>query len=193
MKESIVLPKIPEVPAELKDEAIKSWISGKLNPFFNALLKVLQQKQKDDSEENTKSNNNKLPIGSWYTQYANSTGVFSDDEEPAVLFGGTWTEPFSTEYVFFRTEGESETRTDGLQLDQFLSHLHYIRKNGTDIEPQSTVWSNTEYPQAVPGGSYGSNQTLGVGLPKTDGTYTLRTGSETRPRNRLIKVWYRES
>ena len=46
------------------------------------------------------------PVGSTYTQYPHQTlGYFSNTENPTHLFGGNWIKIFSTESVFFRTEG----------------------------------------------------------------------------------------
>lgn len=123
------------------------------------------------------------PISAWYVQFT-SSGTFLSAEEPATLFGGgTWSQVFAgTNGEFFKQSGSSggQTRTAGLQPDQFQGHWHqsyYSAGAGTD-------------------GLANTNAITGSGVivrnPVTDGTNgTPRTGSVTEPTNREIKVWKR--
>ena len=58
------------------------------------------------------------PIGSYYTQYpvvgaTTHAAMFPAARTPAQLFGGTWTERFHGEEVFFRTTGAANTPSGG--------------------------------------------------------------------------------
>ena len=64
------------------------------------------------------------PIGDIYVQYPvaesdTETTAFPTALRPATKFGGTWSELYDDENVFFRTKGTNgQTRTNGLSLDQ---------------------------------------------------------------------------
>nr|BDD43793.1 hypothetical protein 12 [Spirochaetaceae bacterium] len=107
------------------------------------------------------------PIGATYVQ-------FPGESDPGSLWSGTtWSTLFDTEGIFFRTEGGNALAFGGgVQTDELKSHSHtYVeaynpqwKGNGTNSKPlHSTMTSNTS----------------SVG------------GTETRPRNRTIRVWVR--
>lgn len=151
---------------------------------------------------------NRYPVGSYYIQFpdANSNDsevAFPTSQSPANLFGGTWTRVWDNEGVFFRTEGDpygegqNHMRTNGKQLDTTQSHRHV---SGTmriwdaitglygDI-PNAVV--NIRYPVARYTDSLTSadlDYTSGL-VQETGGS--PRTGYETRPLNRIIRVWKR--
>jgi hypothetical protein len=125
-----------------------------------------------------------FPVGSFYTQYPNAESsteltAFPLAYRPATLFGGLWEEQFKTG-VFFRTEGgtyESERASNGLQSQALLAHLHAV-----------TYWYGAFHAR----GGWGDYQYLGA-EPAPVGTFNTRNtgGSETRPNNRLFKIWKR--
>ncbi len=158
------------------------------------------------------------PIGVYYTQYpdasSNTDSVeFPVSQRPATLFGGTWAEQWSTESVFFRTRGtDSDTgRTAGLQTDQNKSHTHSIdhdhapvattnggghthgifsddafgASGGTRATLTTGGTAQTKYAEAV------GDHTHSVNLPAFTGTSGSDGGTETRVKNRRIKIWKR--
>lgn len=137
--------------------------------------------------------NRLYPVGSFYVQYPDAASnddatAFPTSARPATMFGGTWVEQFSTEYVFFRTGGASDgatqqTRTSGLSADQFEDHYHDTLSIGHDTSGGVARTSSSQ------GGSVTGYSIIRGAT--TNGTYTLRTGATTEPRNRLIKLWKR--
>lgn len=130
------------------------------------------------------------PVGSFYIQFpdANSNDdatAFPTSKRPATLFGGTWAEQWSTEYIFFRTGGTTgQARSSGLSADQFQGHYHYDYGGQGGTNEVSKV------------SHYASNNTTTTNTGGVLGPYTgehgaVRFGSFTEPRNRLIKVWKR--
>ena len=136
------------------------------------------------------------PVGSFYWQAPSAesntkTTAFPSTEEPGELFGGTWEQRYDDEGLFFKTEGdtlsqtdgENNARTDGLQTDMMQGHYH------------RTI--NVRNAYSGVGGAYflggaGAFNDYPAYEATTDGTNgTPRTGKETRPRNRLFKLWYR--
>lgn len=141
------------------------------------------------------------PVGCFYTQYpsvaSNDKNIaFPISDEPATLFGGTWTQVWNTDAVVFRTEGtpiESETsgRTNGLQTDQFQGHYVSMGYGSAGLSNGSYGIFVDDYSGTVNGwehyGAYWRNLEL-----VTNPIYgTLRCGAETRARNRLVKIWRR--
>lgn len=142
-----------------------------------------------------------FPVGSFYVQYPNENSdtdatAFPSSLRPATLFGGTWEEQWSTEAVFFRTRGgpvdaETDNRTNGLQTDQLQnvsgSFPVPMRVNGGEGTTSGCFIST------VPGNIKNATQTdVTTGrLIEFSLSETGRAGNETRPRNRLMKVWKR--
>jgi len=167
-------------------------ISPELRDYLSALTKVLKDKQIDDYSSSFIV---KLyGVGSHYVQYPSDvTGIDSTDfptsERPATKFGGTWTQEFNTEGVFFRTEGgkSAEYRNYGLQEDA-------IRNITGAIIIGTGVW-NFLSPSALTAWSWttrGSTQgTIANDSIDFDASRVVPTGSENRPINRYIKVWRR--
>jgi hypothetical protein len=138
------------------------------------------------------------PVKAWYTQYPSAesntkTTAFPTADEPAELFGGTWVQYYEDEGLFFKTEGdvlsqtdgENNVRTTGLQTDAGQGHYHAILNNAA-----SNI--GTDQAGSAAGSLSGLNNASKIGAAITDGTNgTPRTGKETRPRNRLFKIWYR--
>ena len=105
------------------------------------------------------------PIGYCYTQYPGTS-------TPSSLFGGTWTLMFNTEGVFFRTEGQGASSFGGgIQSQSVQSHRHGIR-----------------YRQSQSSGG-GSRVLHELNAPTSSTNTEYYGGSETRPRNRTIRVW----
>lgn len=113
--------------------------------------------------------------------------AFPVAERPAALYGGTWTQIYNTDAVFFRTEGDfhesdaqNTNRTDGKQTHQAQSHAHYsyTRSGGSGYNTGD-------------GYAYG---TLSIETSNeiTYGPYgTPLIGYENRPQNRIFLLWKR--
>jgi hypothetical protein len=160
------------------------------------------------------------PVGSWYTQYPESgqsaiDGMFPSSKSPATLFGGTWTERFASEDVFFRTgalgtnRGKQwnsttkayETGTTGIEPDAVRSisgRLPLSREAGFTgsiaagcFKPADEILGcpvSLIYGNAkVPGSNYVPQ---GIDLYFSSG-FETPTDYTNHPKNRLIKVWER--
>lgn len=135
---------------------------------------------------------NAYPVGSFYTQYPDADSstlatAFPDAYRPADLFGGTWVAQWDTEGIDFHTERTNDTglqtRTSGLQADQFQGHEHASTTNSADA-------GITRYAH----GTGGSGYTISTTSTVTDGTNgTPRTGTVTCDSNRLVRIWKRTS
>ena len=136
-----------------------------------------------------------FPIGAFYTQYPNAASntlstAFPSSQEPATLWGGTWTLKWDSDGVFFRTEGGSHTsgRSSGKQDDQFQGHFHDLQVTNRTPDGTSNNAGTSGGSASVPIGE----ESRGVRQPIGDGTNgTPRTGAETRPTNRLFRIWQR--
>jgi len=154
------------------------------------------------------------PIGSYYTQFpltgqSTIAGMFSVSESPSVLFGGTWTEMYVNEDVFFRTGSLGELRgqrwtgtawaTDGvpgIEPDATRNYIAYF--SWTDALGGLAVFTNPlgaavgENPLERPGrGTLGSpNQGVYHSI-RINPSLVIPTSSVNTVRNRLIKVWKR--
>jgi len=139
-----------------------------------------------------------LPINSTYIQFPHVNPItkeyigFRAVDEPAELFGGVWFQMFEEEGVFFRTEGDpfgegqDHKRIDGLQKFQMQGHHHDIHA------PQWSSGGNL----LTGGANTGSGHIFvnNVRQAITDGVNgAIEIGKETRPINRLIRIWKRES
>lgn len=122
----------------------------------------------------------------WPIAASNTTSTaFPTAQRPATRFGGTWTQIWNTDAVFFRTEGDfhasdgqNTNRTDGKQTHQAQGHLHTY----TNIVSSTTLASGTSFGGATANTSAASN----------DGTHgTVLAGYENRPQNRLFLLWKR--
>ena len=141
------------------------------------------------------------PIGSYYTQYAGNNNAFANAENPATLFGGTWSIMWNTEGMYFQTEGGgSMARTNGVQQDairnitgkiegldtssnvQFLTDATQINAEGalfiTEKINRYTI-ANTTSLDSIP---------KGIGF---DASKIVTTDIINHPKNRLIRVWKR--
>lgn len=175
---------IPNLPKDYSDASqIEKWMSG--------IQKLFQSKNDADNKKEIEIKDSRFPVGSWYVQYPSAKSnddatAFPENERPATLFGGTWTEKYADEYVFFRTAGTNgQTRTDGLSEDQIQGHFHNMYYNADD------------HSVGAISGVQGGRGIYYGGLVYTlasDGTNGKpRVGSFTEPRNRIAKYWYRES
>jgi len=133
------------------------------------------------------------PVGSYYVQYPDASSntdatEFPTSQRPATLFGGTWTEQWSTESIFFRTRGTlSDTdRASGSQADAMQGHWHQAYDHSAvgsyadtwvygDKASESSAIAGARVREAVTDGSHG----------------TPRIAAETRVSNRRIKIWKR--
>lgn len=183
---------IPNLPKDYSDaEQLKLWMSG--------IQKIF--KQKNDADAKTE----KLisPVGSWYVQYPSAKSddedtAFPESERPATLFGGTWTEMYGDEGIFFRTFGESEERTDGLQMDAMQRITGTTGNAGIRGSGVTFTGVGVFYDMKVALSSTGENNLdthrLGFDSSRSVSPNTAKTSNtETRGKNRLKKVWYREA
>lgn len=142
------------------------------------------------------------PVGSFYTQYPaektnDLTVAFPLYESPAALFGGTWEEQFTSESIFFRTPGNDGGRTDGLQDSRNKTHDHrvYGTNSGSSSGYANSLTgtgrnsSRVPYWHAYPHG-WGGGRLMATASTSEASTSTF-DGSESRPGNRLIKIWKR--
>jgi len=129
------------------------------------------------------------PVGAYYTQFSEADGSFSSAKSPSALFGGTWALRFNTESVFFRTEGAlaAADRSSGVQEDAFQGHWHEQWGRLANDVGSTVPTPGFENPSTVKADVAGA-----IRSPISDGVNgEPRTAAETRPRNRLIRVWER--
>lgn len=142
------------------------------------------------------------PVGSYYIQYPDASSntdstEFPTSQRPATLFGGTWSEQWATESVYFRTRGtlSDDGRTNGKQEDQ----IQTIAGKVTGQSSQnimgvggSGIFRNADSTEVFSG--TGSALTLPRSAEISAASLTaagVRNGNETRTVNRRIKVWKR--
>lgn len=151
-----------------------------------------------------------FPIGAFFVQYPDAASdtdsiAFPVDKRPASLYGGTWSEVFNTEGVFFRTGGDGGRvditggRSNGLQLDQMQRITGYYAadrflRRGLENEIKEGALSGEEnvtgeHPRAATGNQSGALIFNSADSP--DARASANTAGENRPTNRLIKVWKR--
>ena len=162
------------------------------------------------------------PINSYYTQYpivgaSDLATMFPDTHKPANLFGGTWTEEFLADEVYFRTgqlgshrgqKWDANTNpqwqaggTPGVELDASRNIIADITnpesaKYGAGILGQTLddIFAGAMYSSGIKTGNWA------WGTPGADGRYAeihfdasrvAPTDTTNHPKNRLIKVWRR--
>ena len=88
---------------------------------------------------------NRMPVGSFYTQYAEDDGTFDEDKSPSNLFGGTWQILHNNEGIFLRTEGgyANENRVDGIQGDAIRNIAGTIQIMTTNLAAPTGVFDYT--------------------------------------------------
>lgn len=127
------------------------------------------------------------PVGSFYVQYPNAASNTDSTEfpvayRPATLFGGTWTEQWSSESIGFITRGtlSDEDRVNGFQTDALQVHRHDIIETSSGASENGSRYIQAKY------SLQDSND-----ISKISDPTLARTASVTRIRNRRIKVWKR--
>jgi hypothetical protein len=143
------------------------------------------------------------PVGSYYTQYpvpgeATIAGMFPEWKAPAALFGGTWTELFVGEGVFFKTEGLDGvmTRANGIQGDAIRNitgeygYAAYgaaitVSAGYNSIVSGAFTLGSTGNIRA-PGGVSGDGHKLAL-----NAALVVPTDTYNHPKNRLVKDWER--
>jgi hypothetical protein len=151
---------------------------------------MLIQESSDDKEKLTLDNlatyvmGKVFPIGFIYVQFPGK------DDPDTLGWPGVW-ENVSDEYPgdFFRAEGgDASAFESGQQADAFQGHHHQLKYenqftwpgNGTDV--YRFRYASNDIPYDL------------VQDPITDGSNgTPRTATETRPKNRTIRIWERTS
>lgn len=147
-----------------------------------------------------------FPVGSFYVQYPNAASNTDSTEfpvayRPATLFGGTWTEQWSSESIGFITRGtfSNEDRVNGLQADagQRITGSIAVRKmpgGAQGIPEQDGAFSLGAETATTGYARFGeANASAATYLNFDSGTSTGARVSDThtRIRNRRIKVWKR--
>jgi len=129
------------------------------------------------------------PIGRGkYIQFPDALGNFETLEDPNFKFPNTvWEKMFSTEGVFFRTEGglSSESRaTNKIQPHAFQAHEHrwYF-----DHDNRGTGGSARFIRQVLGYSTFRDTEVI----RSKDGYGTVSISAETRPQNRLMIIWLR--
>lgn len=208
-------------PATLKNVAIPTNIDPELSRYlsdFTREVKMAIETGGFASSNALKGVSNSIvdllwPIGiGIYTQYpaANSNDedvAFPVSQQPSALFPGTTWEPvFNTEAITFRTEGspiedQNDDRTDGLQTDQFQAFQIGATADDAGLRNTWMVAHGRDIAVAKWSAFTGYtglhlNTTLQGSAkqikPVSNGVNgDPRMGMETRPRNRLMKIWKR--
>ncbi len=143
------------------------------------------------------------PIGSFYVQFPDISNnylskAFPDAQKPANLFGGVWEEQWSTDAIFFRTEGgfSNENRaTNGIQdyaIRKIWGWTSWTQANNYDPgEGNTGVFGNTK-PISITGrADEGASDRTGVRNHFDSSAQSLSSDIEVRVKNRIIKVWKR--
>ena len=147
------------------------------------------------------------PVGSQYTMYAVAASddlsvAFPTAKQPATLFGGTWTQLWETDGVFFRTEGRPADGniTNGKQDDQMQGHRHYSGLGVADLGGSTyfgmeAVTGKSVFDDYDADGGTSTRTRAAIGSdPIADPTNgTPRTGGTTYPVNRLFRIYERTS
>jgi hypothetical protein len=147
------------------------------------------------------------PVGSCYTQYPETgqstiANMFPSAKSPATLFGGTWTERYASEDVFFRTGALGTRRgqiwndtakaytTTGATLGIEPDAVRNIQGGAIKGLGDSTVANGAFRFQYF--GTYLFSGSSYSGYDITfDASYSVPTDTTNHPKNRLIKVWER--
>ena len=132
------------------------------------------------------------PIKSFYIQFAEEDGTFDEDKSPSNLFGGIWVLKYNTESVFLRTEGSlsEEGRVNGLQGDA-MQHMTgstwaFLWKQATPNGILNCALGSSRYTLSSNVNNSFCDATLYI-----DNARQVRTASENRVKNRLIRVYER--
>lgn len=140
------------------------------------------------------------PTGSFYVQYPNAASntdatEFPSAYRPATMFGGTWTEVFSSESVFFRTRGSDSNsgRANGYQSSGIPEISGWF---STQIIDKITIYQPTDGTlfryTAVPGNAGKTGGDIDQRVDFSSGRKIGYTSNgETRPKNRRVKIWKR--
>lgn len=155
-----------------------------------------------------------FPIGAFYTQYPNAASntlatAFPSSQEPATLWGGTWALKWDSDGVFFRTEGDNGYsdvtggRSSGLQRDQgqkITGQITIISNDATRVgilafESGALSRTGEDAPGLLDSSATGVTsrpQSLSFdSADSPDSRASATTAGETRPTNRLFRIWQR--
>jgi len=157
--------------------------------------------------------NSTHPVGAYYTQYpvvgaTTHAAMFPANRTPAQLFGGTWTERFSGEEVFFRTTGGNADTSGsqlGTQRGQRWNGSAFVAGGAVGIEPDMIRNATGTFPAGRMAGTvevtgaFSSINTIGSVSSGSAAVHNIRfslsdvvpTGTLNTPRNRLIRIWER--
>jgi hypothetical protein len=127
---------------------------------------------------------NTMPIGAAYIQ-------FPGYNAPNTVFGGTWSAIFDSEGIFFRTPGGNALSFGGgIQADQMQTITGSFRIHGDRDTPVSGAFSNIQRDIRLNTWGSGGGDTDQINFTSANSP-GARTGTETRSRNRTVRVWVR--
>ena len=148
------------------------------------------------------------PVKSYYIQFpltgqSTIAGMFPSTEAPGTLFGGTWTEVFGTEDVFFRTGSTLGTRrgqqwnnttkawatgTPGIEPDAIRNATGTF---GANLQNTDNSITDAFVYAEVASSSVAGNETQNTRGIKLDISRVAPTDTTNHPKNRLFKIWKR--
>jgi hypothetical protein len=138
--------------------------------------------------------NDAWPVGAFYTQYpltgqSSLADMFPSSESPATLFGGTWTEMYADEKVFFMggLSSVESNRSAGIQEDAIRNITAGWNSAFCSIGSASgalSISGEGVRPNSYSNSGYATNASI-------DASRVVPTDSTNHPRNRPIKVWRR--
>lgn len=179
---------LPQIPQSLEPE---------LRDYLSNMAKILINKQKEEYGTIEKRIIDRLyPVGERYVQFPEPDGSWSEAKSPEVKFGGEWVCIFANEGVFFRTEGDpygegqEHQRTNGKQADQFQNHRVAWINYG--YSGSASQYGHTKTDLSCAGGVQTNiSAWVFANIAELSPNGVPRTGKETRPINRLMKIWER--
>jgi len=141
------------------------------------------------------------PIGDIYVQYPvaesdTETTAFPTALRPATKFGGTWSELYDDENVFFRTKGtDGQLRTTGLSEDQMqkITGTFSVFAGMLNTAGAQGAFSilNVVSVRTPNGTGTGYSEASFDSANSPNARVSTDTTGFTEPRNRLFKVWIR--
>jgi hypothetical protein len=148
------------------------------------------------------------PVNSYYTQYpvtgeATLAGMFPSTKSPATLFGGTWTERFIGEEVFFKTAPATVEANRGKTYNTSTQEWSGAGTAGIQGDAERRLngclgFTGSEPPHHSGPFYKGVDVYTLVGAPSAlfndsymDNARMVPTDTTNHPKNRLIKVWER--
>jgi hypothetical protein len=143
-----------------------------------------------------------FPIGCYYVQFPNENTndllkAFPDEYSPQKLFGGIWISKFTTESIYFRTDGNlsNEDRNNGFQdyaMKRLTGETGWIQGNYKGTNEGTGVFTGEDRSRKIRTDDGYASDHYGIQSNYDTGNNPyIPNGEENRVRNRLIRVWKR--